>query len=255
MAEQVALFVTCLVENMRPKIGFDTIALLEDAGFNVVVPSGQVCCGQPNYNSGDQAGAIQTAKFVIDTFLPFAYTVAPSGSCAGMLKHHYPQLLEGDGEYRTKAKQLAEQVYEVSQLLQEVNYQPKPVAARETTYHDSCAGLRELGIKSGPRELLSQAGVTITELKDAETCCGFGGTFCVKYPDVSGAMLDRKLDDIAATGSTNVTLGDLGCILNIEGGAQRQNRGLGVKHFVEVLAEGLTEGLTEGLGSGGTDEG
>lgn len=239
MSEEVALFVTCLVENMRPKIGFDTITLLEDAGLTVVVPANQVCCGQPNYNGGDKPGAIATAKFVIDRFLPYCKTVVPSGSCAGMLKHHYPQLLADDPEYGDKAKQFAARVYEVSELLIQVGYQAPEVPAQQLTYHDGCAGLRELGIHVGPRSLLEQAGATVLELEDSQSCCGFGGTFCVKYPDVSEAMLDRKLADLEGVGVTQIVMGDLGCLLNIEGGLARQNKGVEAKHFVEVLAEGL----------------
>ncbi len=247
MANEVALFVTCLIENMRPKIGFDAIRLLEDAGFNVLVPGAQVCCGQPNYNSGDKGSAIKTARHVIDTFLTYERTVVASGSCAGMLKHHYPQLL-ADDEYRDKAVEFAGKVYELSQLLVDVDYKPAPVTPRQATYHDACAGLRELDIRKQPRILLEQAGVSIQELSDTEVCCGFGGTFCVKYPDVSGAMLGRKLQDIQATETDTVILGDLGCILNIEGGLSRtaeDDELVAVQHFAEVLAEGLAGNADE----------
>ena len=140
MAQEVALFVTCLVENMRPKIAFDTISVLEDAGFSVVVPGAQVCCGQPNYNGGDQAGAMDTARRVIDTFSQYSYIIVPSGSCAGMLKHHYPTLLQNDYAYRDKAAALADKVFEISQFLALHNYEPQTSMARTTTYHDACAG-------------------------------------------------------------------------------------------------------------------
>ena len=256
MANTVALFVTCLVENIRPKVGFDTIKLLEDAGFNVEVPGGQVCCGQPNYNGGDKKGAMATARRVIDQFLPYEATVVPSGSCAGMLKHHYPILLQADEGYRDKAQQLAAKVYEISQFLDHVGYESKAMEAiasqetrRELTYHDACAGLRELGIKQQPRQLLAQAGFSISELKDTDSCCGFGGTFCVKYPDVSAAMVDRKLDDILGSGASLVAAGDLGCLMNIEGRLSRTNQDVECRHFVELLAEGISgskEGVDEG---------
>ncbi len=239
MAKEVALFVTCLVENMRPKIAFDTIAVLEDAGFTVVVPGAQVCCGQPNYNGGDQAGAMDTARRVIDVFNEYEYTVVASGSCAGMLKHHYPTLLQNDLVYREKAAVFADKVFEISQFLTLNDYEPKQSLSLTATYHDACAGLRELGIKEAPRAMLSSLGVELVELDDAESCCGFGGTFCVKYPEVSNAMLGRKLDDVKARDTGMVVMGDLGCLLNIEGGFSRADNEIQAKHFIELLAEGL----------------
>lgn len=247
MSGEVALFVTCLVENMRPAIAFDSIALLEDAGFAVVVPGAQVCCGQPNYNGGDPEGAKQTARHVIDTFAPYEHVVVPSGSCGGMLKHHYPQLLADDRAYGKKAQDLAERVFELSQFLKRVGYRARPGAARQATYHDACAGLRELGIKSEPRELLLNAGVALRELKDSESCCGFGGTFCVKYPEVSNAMLERKLEDISSQETDLVALGDLGCLLNIEGGLSRAELPINVRHFAEILAEPLKSDTGSGI--------
>lgn len=248
MSGDVALFVTCLVENMRPKIGFDTIALLEDAGYTVHVLGNQVCCGQPNYNGGDRENAIATARHVIDTFLPFQYTVIPSGSCGGMLKHHYPKLLEQDLEYHDKSLAFQNKVFELSQFLTHVGYKP-PInpdqSSRRAVYHDACAGLRELGIKTQPRQLLDQTRVEIQELQEPESCCGFGGTFCVKYPDVSNAMLGRKLEDATATGADLLVTGDLGCLLNMEGGLSRAGNSLAVRHFAEVLAEGLENESSE----------
>tara|TARA_R110002073_G_scaffold67705_2_gene168483 strand:- start:1456 stop:2229 length:774 start_codon:yes stop_codon:yes gene_type:complete len=247
-SQSVALFVTCLVENIKPAVGFDTITVLEDAGFEVVVPSDQVCCGQPNYNGGDKDNAIATAKRVIDAFLRYDYVVIPSGSCGGMLKHHYPDLFVDDADYREKATALASKVFELSQFLVQVaDYVPLPAthprSDQETTgivtYHDACAGLRELNISDEPRQLLKGAGVTIKELEETESCCGFGGTFCVKYPDISAAMAERKVQDVLGTGADTLVMGDLGCMLNIEGKLHRDGHQVQVKHFAEVLAENI----------------
>jgi L-lactate dehydrogenase complex protein LldE len=236
----VALFVTCLIENIKPAIAFDTIALLEDAGYTVVVPANQVCCGQPNLNGGDRDNAIATARRVVDEFIHFDYVVIPSGSCGGMLKHHYPELLADDSSYRDKSISLAEKVFELSQFLTEVaQYTPSAVNSEAVTYHDACAGLRELGIKSAPRQLLNQAGVVVSELQETESCCGFGGTFCVKYPDISAAMAERKVQDVLSTGADTLLMGDLGCMLNIEGKLHRDGHEVRVLHYAELLATGL----------------
>jgi len=236
----IALFVTCLVENMKPAVAFDAIALLEDAGYAVVVPANQVCCGQPNLNGGDRKNAIATARRVIDAFIHFDYVVVPSGSCGGMLKHHYPQLLAEDSDYSGKSARLAEKVFELSQFLTEVaDYKPSAVNCEPVTYHDACAGLRELDIQSEPRQLLANAGVEITELEETESCCGFGGTFCVKYPDISAAMAERKVQDVLRTGADTLVMGDLGCMLNIEGKLHRDGHSVRVIHFAELLAASI----------------
>jgi len=241
-SKTVAFFVTCLVENIKPAVGFDSITVLEDAGFEVVVPLNQVCCGQPNYNGGDRANAIKIAKNVIDEFMVFDYVVIPSGSCGGMIKHHYPQLFADDVAYRDKSEQLATKVFELSQfLIQVANYKPCSVSQATVAYHDACAGLRELNISDGPRQLLKGAGVRIHELKETESCCGFGGTFCVKYPDISAAMAERKVQDVLSTGATTLVMGDLGCMLNIEGKLQRDGYQIQVKHFAEILAAGVQQ--------------
>lgn len=233
----VALFVTCLVENVKPAVGFSSIALLEDAGYKVIVPRAQTCCGQPNYNGGDPAGAAQTARQVIDTFSPFNYTVVPSGSCAGMIKHHYPSLFTDDADYQQRAVALAEKTFELSDFLVKVaQYQPQQHLDATVTYHDACAGLRELDIQQQPRQLLKAAGVNIAELQAADSCCGFGGTFCVKYPEISAAMAERKVQDVLGTGASTLVMGDLGCMLNVEGKLHRDGHKVEVKHFAELLA-------------------
>jgi L-lactate dehydrogenase complex protein LldE len=235
----VALFVTCLVDLYRPSVGFAAVKLLEDAGCEVVVPSAQTCCGQPAYNSGDRRDATAIARQVIETFAAFEYVVAPSGSCAGMIKHHYPALFAGDPQWRLKADELARRTHELTSFLVDV-LQVEPAKVRfdgAVTYHDSCSSLRELGVKTQPRALLAQVeGLTLHELQTPEACCGFGGTFCVKYPEVSTEIASRKAADVAATGADTLLAGDMGCLLNIAGRLQREDKKVRVRHVAEVLA-------------------
>ncbi len=240
--KRVALFVTCLVDMFRPTVAFATVKLLRDAGCVVEVPGQQTCCGQPAYNSGDRADARQIARQTIDAFTGFDYVVAPSGSCTGMISHHYPGLFEDEPDYRTRAFALAEKTFELTAFLYDVlgiRELPGHVAGR-ITYHDSCSGLRELGVKSQPRALLKGIGAEVVEMKDPEVCCGFGGTFCVKYPDISNSMVSDKTADIAATGADLLLAGDLGCLMNMAGKLQREGRPIKVRHIAEVLA-GMTD--------------
>jgi L-lactate dehydrogenase complex protein LldE len=246
MAEKrarVALFVTCLVDLFRPTVGFAAVKLLEEAGCTVEVPRAQTCCGQPAYNSGDRANAKAIALQVIDAFAGYDFVVAPSGSCAGMIRQHYPEAFADDPALLPRAQELAARTWELVSFLVDVRGM-QAVAARwehTTTYHDACSGLRELGIRDQPRRLLaSVAGLALRELPGAEICCGFGGTFCVKYPDISDKMVDDKTADIAATGAAAVLAGDLGCLLNIAGKLTRQGRPIEVRHVAEVLA-GMTD--------------
>ncbi|MBK1661265.1 (Fe-S)-binding protein [Paracraurococcus ruber] len=236
---RVALFVTCLVDLYRPNVGFSAIQLLEEAGCLVEVPAAQTCCGQPAYNSGDRTTAKDLARAVVDAFLPYDYTVVPSGSCGGMIAHHYPGLFGDDPEYRGKAEALAARTHELVSFLADVLGVAGVKARYEgtVTYHDSCAGLRELGIKQQPRQLLgSVEGLTLKELPDAEICCGFGGTFCVKYPDISTRMVTDKAAAIAATGADTLLAGDMGCLLNMAGRLKREGSPVKVRHVAEVLA-------------------
>lgn len=240
---RVGLFVTCLVDAMRPEIGFAAIKLLEAAGCEVVVPGAQTCCGQPAYNSGDAADARALALKTLNEFDEFDFVVVPSGSCAGQIKVHFPHLLQDDKPALARAEGLAARTYELTDFLVNVapmRASPRKATRARVTYHDSCSGLRELGIKTQPRALLGAAGVELTEMKDCEQCCGFGGMFAVKFGDISGAIVDEKCGHIRATGADAVVLGDLGCMLNIEGRLQR----LGddrtrVLHVAQVLAEDL----------------
>jgi len=245
MAEpfRVALFVTCLVDLFRPSVGFAAVKLLEDAGCIVEVPEAQSCCGQPGYNSGDRADAKAIARQVIATFSPYDYVVVPSGSCGGMIKTHYPALFADEPAMAEPAKALAARTYELISFLADVLKRDQVTAryAGTVTYHDACSGLRELGVKEQPRRLLrSVAGLTLKEMTTPEVCCGFGGTFCVKYPEISDKMVSDKAADIASTGADALLCGDMGCLLNMAGKLARLGKPIAVRHVAEVLAD-MTE--------------
>lgn len=224
---------------MRPSIGFAAVKLLTDAGCDVEVPAAQTCCGQPAYNSGDKATAGDIARQTIAAFEGYDYVVAPSGSCAGMLKTHYPLLLAADAQWSGRAKALSAKVHELVSFLVDVRGVTQVSAEfnAKATYHDSCSGLRELQIREQPRKLLrSVKGLELVEMTDADVCCGFGGTFSVKYPDISNAIVERKTENIGATGADIVLAGDLGCLMNMAGKLSRQGRNVAARHVAEVLA-------------------
>ncbi len=250
---RVGLFVTCLVDMMRPSVGFAAVKLLEEAGCAVEVPRAQSCCGQPAYNSGDRADTAAIAANTIAAFEGYDYVVAPSGSCAAMLKEHYPGLFENDPVLKQKAADLAGRTYELISFLADVRGVTKVQARHDgrVTYHDSCSGLRELGVKAQPRALLgSVEGLTLSEMADAEVCCGFGGTFCVKYPDISNTMVSEKAKVIEASGADTLLAGDLGCLMNMAGKLKRQGSRVRARHVAEVLA-GLTDQPAIGEGTEG----
>jgi len=241
---RVALFVTCLVDLYRPNVGFSAIQLLEEAGCQVEVPRLQTCCGQPAYNSGDRATARDLAEAVIREFLPYEYVVVPSGSCGGMIAKHYPGLFDDDPQLRARADALAAKTYELVSFLTDVMGMERVAARYEgvATYHDNCSGLRELGVKKQPRKLLSTVqGLSLKEMRDPEVCCGFGGTFCVKYPEISTRMVADKVRDIAATGADTLLAGDMGCLLNMAGRLKREGVPVKVRHVAEVLAGRIEE--------------
>jgi L-lactate dehydrogenase complex protein LldE len=239
---RVGLFVTCLVDLFRPAIGFAAVKLLEDSGCVVEVPRAQTCCGQPAYNSGDRASTKAIARHVIAAFKDFDYVVAPSGSCAGMIREHYPELFADEPAMASDVQHLAKRTYELVSFLADIRGMTAVDARYDATvtYHDSCSGLRELGVKQQPRNLLrSVAGLKIAELPGAEVCCGFGGTFCIKYPAISDKMVSDKAADIEATGAGTLLAGDLGALLNMAGKLTRRGAAVEVRHVAEVLA-GMT---------------
>lgn len=243
-APRVALFVTCLVDAIRPRVGFAAIRLLEEAGCTVEVPRAQTCCGQPAWNSGDSGHAAALARQAIAAFEPYDHVVLPSGSCAGMIRRHYPEALAGDPAWAKRAQRLAERTHEITSFLVDVmGWRPKGRTLHATaTYHDSCAGLRELGVLAQPRKLLASVdGLEMRKLDGNEVCCGFGGTFCVKYPAISNAIVEEKAEAIERTGADLLLAGDLGCLMNMAGKLNRRGSRVRAFHTIEVLA-GLADG-------------
>jgi len=239
---RVGLFATCLVDLFRPSVGFASVKLLQDAGCEVHVPVAQTCCGQPAYNTGDRADTREIAEQVIEAFEEFDFIVAPSGSCASMLKKHYPGLFEGNAAWEERSKAFSAKCHELISFLTDV------MMVRDTgaqlnakiTYHDSCSGLRELNISEQPRKLLGNvSGLEVKEMTDSHVCCGFGGTFCVKYSDISNAIVTKKVGNIDASGADMLLAGDLGCLMNMAGKLKRQGSDVEVRHVAEVLA-GMT---------------
>lgn len=238
--ETVGLFATCLVNTMRPRVGFAALKLLEDAGFAVEVPRDQTCCGQPNYNSGDRQSAKQMAERFLALYERFDYVVVPSGSCGAMVRVHYPKIFAEGDPLHERMKALAARTYELVSFLADVAQVELAPAKTpfSVAYHDACSGLRELQVKGQPRTLMRQKALDVKEMEDAEVCCGFGGLFCVKYPDVSGEMVRRKTDAIKAAGADVLATGDVGCLLNMEGALARQDADtVKARHIAEVLAD------------------
>jgi L-lactate dehydrogenase complex protein LldE len=241
---RVGLFVTCLVDLIRPRVGFAALHLLKDAGCRVDVPLGQTCCGQPAFNSGDSSHARGLAKRVIRAFEGYDYLVAPSGSCAGTIRKHYPEMFASERGWAERSTNLAGRSHELLSFLVDVmRYSPSGIALHASaTYHDTCSGLREMGVKAQPRRLLAQVqGLQMRQLEGDETCCGFGGTFCVKYPAISNAIVEEKADSIEATGAELLLGGDLGCLMNMAGKLHRRGAGVRAFHAAEVVA-GMGDG-------------
>lgn len=239
---RLAFYVTCLVDLMRPSVGFAALRLLEATGAEVVVPEGQTCCGQPAWSAGNRPLAIDLARKAIAELEGFDYVIIPSGSCTDQIRNVYPQLLGDDPVWGDRARRLAERTFELTSFLADVAKSDfvAPEFAGSVTYHDSCKGLRGLGIKGQPRELLLKVrGLSLKEMPDCEECCGFGGAFSVKFGEVSTQIVDRKCDSIALAGADAVVGGDLGCLMNIEGRLRRRgDETTRVLHIAEILAGG-----------------
>lgn len=239
MKPRVGLFVTCLVDLMRPSVGFAAARLIERAGCSVIVPAGQTCCGQPAYNSGDPDSARDLALQTVRAFETCEFVVAPSGSCASMLRLHYPALFKGRGEVEQDVKAFAARVHELTSFLVNVRGMTATGAQFEgrVVHHDACSGLRELGIRAEPRQLLaSVAGLELLDAPETTACCGFGGLFSVKYPEISSAVADRKIEDLKTPAPDLVTGGDLGCLMNLAGRLNRSGQPLPCRHVAEILA-------------------
>jgi L-lactate dehydrogenase complex protein LldE len=237
-APRVALFVTCLVDAMRPSIGFAAIELLEAAGCLVEVPLAQTCCGQPALNSGDRAGTRAIAAQNIEMLAGYDHVVVPSGSCAATMIKDYPDLFEDDAGLRGQAEALAGRTHELLSYLSDVRgWMPAQKLNGTATYHDSCSGLRSLGVQAQPRKLLAGIdGLQMVPLEGANVCCGFGGTFCVKYPDISNAIVGEKAAAIKATDADMLLGGDLGCLMNMAGKLHREGAKVRAFHTAEILA-------------------
>jgi L-lactate dehydrogenase complex protein LldE len=237
---RVGLFVTCLVDLVRPQVGFAAVKLLEQAGCDVEIPRAQTCCGQPAWNAGADKDASAIARNVIAAFEGFDYVVAPSGSCAGMIKRHYPEMFEADATWLARARALAAKTHELTSFLVKVRGIEAVRAnfAGTVCYHDSCSSRREMGVVNEPRSLLATVdGLTLKEIADKETCCGFGGLFSVKYPEISERIADTKIAEVLASGAETLTGGDLGCLLHLAGRMKRDGKNIAVRHVAEILAD------------------
>lgn len=239
---RLALYVTCLVDLMRPSVGFAALRLLETAGCEVAVPTGQTCCGQPAWSAGNRELAADLAKKAIAELEGYDYVVIPSGACTDQIRHVYPQLFADDTAWGQRARALAARTYELTGFLVDVLHFAAPPGefAGSVTYHDSCKGLRALGVKQQPRQLLLKVpGLSLQEMPDCEECCGFGGAFSVRFGEVSTQIVDRKCESIGLAGADAVVGGDLGCLINIEGRLRRRgDAATRVLHVAEVLAGG-----------------
>jgi L-lactate dehydrogenase complex protein LldE len=239
MPAEVALFVTCIVDQLFPEVGLAMADVLERAGCRLTFPADQTCCGQPAFNSGYRDEARQVARHFLRVFRDVEYIVVPSGSCASMIGHHYEELFPEEPQALADAHRVGKKVWEFSQFLLEVLKVEEVGAALRAvvTYHDSCHALRELKIKDGPRRLLSRVrGLELREMDIAEECCGFGGTFSIKFPEVSGGMVRTKIDSIMRTGAEAVVSIDSSCLMQIQGAIRRAGAPIRTMHLAEVLA-------------------
>ena len=239
MPARVALFVTCLVDQIFPSVGLAMTEVLERLGYGVDFPEAQTCCGQPAFNSGYTDEARKVAAHFLRVFADVEYIVVPSGSCAAMIGHHFGSLFANDESRLRQTAALSNRVFEFSQFLTQVA-KVEDVGAkleRVVTYHDSCHALRELHIKDAPRRLLRNVrGLELREMDAAQECCGFGGTFSVKFAQLSTAMAQTKLDSIARTGAATVVSIDSSCLMQLSGVMERQRMPVTTMHLAEVLA-------------------
>jgi L-lactate dehydrogenase complex protein LldE len=239
MPKRVSLFVTCIVDQLFPKVGLAMAEVLERLGYTVDFPEDQTCCGQPAFNSGYRAEARTVARHFLKTFESAEAIVVPSGSCTSMVAHHYVELFHKEPETLARVRSLAARVFEFSTFLTEVAG-VEDVGARLddiVTFHDGCHALRELGIRSGPRRLLANVrGLELREMTPAEECCGFGGTFAVKFAELSGAMARTKIEAIQRTGARTVVSLDPSCLMQIQGVCSRAGLPIRTMHLAEVLA-------------------
>jgi L-lactate dehydrogenase complex protein LldE len=236
---RASIFVTCIVDQLFPKVGLAMLEVIERIGWQVDFPERQTCCGQPAFNTGFRDEARTVARHFLQVFRDAEYIVVPSGSCTSMIAHHYAELFAAEPEWLELSRRLEPRIWEFSKFLLEVA-RVEDVGAhldRVVTFHDSCHGLRGLGIKDGPRRLLSRVrGLSLREMDAAEECCGFGGTFSVKFPEISGGMARTKIDSIVRSGADLVVGVDASCLLQIQGALSRAGLAIETMHLAEVLA-------------------
>ncbi len=246
--QRIQLFVTCLVDQFRPEVGESVVNVLENLGIQVEFPEGQTCCGQPAFNSGFQKDAAQVARHFLDVFdATEGPIVVPSGSCGAMVRNFYADMFENDPTELERVRRVGKRIFEFTEFLVDVLGEDIATLGLELddtiTYHQCCHLERELGVEEQPKELLSQVkGLGILPMYRSEVCCGFGGTFAVKFADVSTAMLDEKLDNAADTGASMIVAGDTGCIMHMAGGLSRRGSQQQVRHIAEVLDKAIGDG-------------
>jgi len=239
---RIQLFGTCLVDSFFPEVGDATLRILKKFGVDVSFPQGQTCCGQPAYNAGYHKEARGAAEHFLSVFTGDDLIVTPSGSCAAMVKHHYPELLRDDPKLLASAEKVAGRVYEFTQFLVNVLrvHETKLSGKGKVTYHSSCHLTRILGVKEEPLMLLkAMKGLEFVPLPDAARCCGFGGVFMAKLPEISISLATEKADDVISTGADTVTGCDAGCLMNIADGLKKRGSTVKVKHIAELIAEGI----------------
>jgi L-lactate dehydrogenase complex protein LldE len=237
----ISLFIPCLVDAVYPEVGEAVVKVFERLGMSVTYPPDQTCCGQPAFNAGHLPQARKAARRFIEIFESAEVIVCPSGSCTAMVRHHYPDLMQADDSWCRRARSLGEKIFEFSEYLVDVLGKADTGAryAGTVTYHDSCHLLRSLGIREQPRQLIrGVAGTTFVELYDSDRCCGFGGAFSVRYPEISTALVDEKVANILATGADAFVGADMGCLMNIEGRLSRMGSKVRVMHVAQLLASG-----------------
>jgi L-lactate dehydrogenase complex protein LldE len=240
--KNITLFVQCLVDGLYPEVGEALLAIFRKLALSVDCPPAQTCCGQPAFNAGHRAAARAAARHFIETFEHAEVIVCPSGSCVHMVKNHYTELFAGQPQWQQRAAEIGRRTFEFTQFLVDIlgvdalesRYQGK------VTYHDSCHLLRGLGVAKQPRQLIRNiTGVELIEMTDSDYCCGFGGTFSVKYPEISTAMVDKKIENIVASGADIVTGCDISCLMNIQGRLSRKGSPVQVLHIAQLLAKGI----------------
>jgi L-lactate dehydrogenase complex protein LldE len=247
---RASLFVTCIIDQFYPEVGESAVRVLRRLGVDLDFPRAQTCCGQPAFNSGFWSEAKPLAKRFLRQFQGDRYIVVPSGSCASMLRVFYPELLHDEPQLLRQAYAIAPRVFELSEFIvdalgvtdiakpEEAGLKPAPTTARKVTYHEACHLKRELGVVTQPRTLIgSLPGVELVEMEQAEVCCGFGGTFSVKYPEISGAMLQDKIDNIRKSGADTLVACDSSCLMHMAGGMDKQRVSVRPMHLAQLLDE------------------